>query len=145
VFHLQTCGAAGKDCSRCHLCSLAARFSAYFPIMHSLHILFVECKHENSQRCVKNAVTLCGFCKNGRFGGTWRLHHQANVPSSPIHVTLMVQGLRSSETSVLAKVTLHHNPEDGILHSHRRENFKSYTVSRIVCGRVYCCDVCAHC
>jgi hypothetical protein len=33
----------------------------------------------------------------------------------------------SSETSVLTRATRHNNPEDTILHSHRRENLKSYT------------------
>jgi hypothetical protein len=32
----------------------------------------------------------------------------------------------SSETSVLTRATLRNNPEDTILHSHRRENLKSY-------------------
>jgi hypothetical protein len=32
----------------------------------------------------------------------------------------------SSETSVLTRATRRNNPEDPILHSHRRENLKSY-------------------
>jgi hypothetical protein len=32
----------------------------------------------------------------------------------------------SSETSVLSRATRRNNPEDTILHSHRRENLKSY-------------------
>jgi hypothetical protein len=33
----------------------------------------------------------------------------------------------SSETSVITRATRRNNPEDTILHSHRRENLKSYT------------------
>jgi hypothetical protein len=32
----------------------------------------------------------------------------------------------SSETSVFTRATRRNNPEDTILHSHRRENLKSY-------------------
>jgi hypothetical protein len=48
------------------------------------------------------------------------------VHSSPIHITLKIEALRSSETSDLTRATQHHIPEEGVLHSYRRENLESY-------------------
>jgi hypothetical protein len=62
-------------------------------------------------------VTPFGSCKNRRF---------VVVPSSPIIVTLMMQALSSFETSVITRATRRNDTENAILHSHRRENLKSY-------------------
>jgi hypothetical protein len=41
-------------------------------------------------------------------------------------IRVMMKALSSSKTSVLTRATRHTIPGDAILHSHRRENLKSY-------------------
>jgi hypothetical protein len=55
-------------------------------------------------------VTPCVFLRNVR-----RLLVTANVPSSPILATLIMDALGSSEMSVLTRVTSRNIPEGGIL------------------------------
>jgi hypothetical protein len=89
--------------------------------------------HDIMKNAVFWDVTPCGSCKNRLFRGMYLLHHQGdknrgnrNNVSSPILVILMMEAIRSSETSALTKVTRRNILEVGIRHSHRRGNLKSY-------------------
>jgi hypothetical protein len=93
---------------------------------------------------MKNAVfwdvTSCGSCKNRHFASiitvtrlVLQLLVTANLPSSPILVTLMMEAIRSSKMSVLTRATWLHIPEDSILHSHCCENLKSYISLNFAC------------
>jgi hypothetical protein len=92
----------------------------------------------------KNAVfsdmTPCDYFKNRRFGRTYRFHLQSDknrrtrktlevtsklivtakvVHSSLILFNLMMEAIRSPESSVLTRATRHHTPEDYILSEKR--------------------------
>jgi hypothetical protein len=75
---------------------------------------------------MKNAVfwdvTPCWSCKNGRFGGTYRLHHQDGKHRGAMNVTNMLATEARCEQILCELVptrpTRSNVPEDGILHSH---------------------------
>jgi hypothetical protein len=92
-------------------------------------------------------VAPCRNCVNRRFGGKYRLHLQgrkqepARAGATDTSVapalagsladfflssTLKMEAILSSETSVNTISKRRHIQEDGFLHSHRRENLKSY-------------------
>jgi hypothetical protein len=74
-------------------------------------------------------VTPCGSYKNwlAFLPSVLQLLVTANgFPSSLTPSSLIMEALRSYEMSVLSRVTRRYIPEDGILHSHRREILKSY-------------------
>jgi len=58
-----------------------------------------------------------------RFKSAYCLHHQASF------ITLMMEVVRTSETSVNNYLTTrHYIPEDSKLHTRRRENLKSHII-----------------
>jgi hypothetical protein len=67
-----------------------------------------------------------------RFLGCGAVQPPAHAGSSHADFsTLKMEAIRPSETSAHTRSTWRHIPEDGILHSHRRKNLKSYMYLRI--------------
>jgi hypothetical protein len=51
-----------------------------------------------------------------------------------------MEAIRSSETSVKTGTTRCYTPEEDILHSHRRENLKSYNIHIVAVSISYMCE-----
>jgi hypothetical protein len=66
-----------------------------------------------------------------------RLLVTANVPSSPILVTLMMERLDSFETSALTKATLRNIPGDGILHNITKTQLLQVSISLLLFPSVF--------
>jgi hypothetical protein len=79
-------------------------------------------------------LTPCGSCKTRRFGGSYSLVTADAVPSSPILFTLIMEAIRSSETSVLIRTTRRKIPGDDVLRTKlfREELRDFYTSSSII-------------
>jgi hypothetical protein len=73
-----------------------------------------------------------------RFRGACCFHHQDDMNAASIIramslIVLMIEAANTSETSVkIYQATRRNNPEDSHLHTHRRENLKSYHSSTLL-------------
>jgi hypothetical protein len=97
--------------------------------------LAVSSNRSTLQRNTVYSIYVVFFCS------VHRLLITANVvPSSRIIATLMMEGTRSSQTSVLTRATRRNITEDCVLPSHRREDLNSYIVliAGLCSGDVMC-------
>jgi hypothetical protein len=88
-----------------------------------------------SEECSAFILTVARISELGKMLALTRTHFRRvllllvtakGLPNSQIFVTMMMEALLFSGTSILTKATRHKIPEDGILRSHPRDNLKSY-------------------
>jgi hypothetical protein len=92
-----------EDC--CLSCNIVQFRENY--MFHGTCHFHLQCQTvSHARNWVKLTIFLCSVL--------WLLVTD-NVPSKPILVTLMMEAIRSTETSVLTRATLHNIPEDGRL------------------------------
>jgi hypothetical protein len=90
-------------------------------MMHKMSIIILFMHRSRTDLSVKNAFFWEVFLRS-----EIRLLVTANVvPSSPILVTLMMEGSYSFEISVLTGAIRFNIPEDDVLHRHSSGNFGS--------------------
>jgi hypothetical protein len=98
------------------------------------HVALVRTDVSEERRgCIIRVTKICGLETTlAVTSNLCRLLVAVNdVPSLPILVTLIMQALRSSETSVRTRSTWSTIPREGILHSHSREYLKSYKYGHV--------------
>jgi hypothetical protein len=135
----------GIKCRIFIMCKLLVSFEVWTEFVNIQNIL--QRSIEQAKNAVSWEVAPCRTCVNRRFGRTYHLHLQGRKIrergtscrlQSPAHAgssladfsTRKMEAIRSSETLAHTRYTRRHIPEDGILHSHRCENIKSYILSR---------------